>query len=62
MPPTYSYWTIAALLIGTIILIPIIMGLFGGNKFPVEGKVNSLVPYEALALTNAIDNPHYRSV
>jgi hypothetical protein len=39
----YSYWTIAALLLGTALLIPIIMGFFGGNKFPVEGKVNSLV-------------------
>ncbi|KAG9229133.1 hypothetical protein BJ875DRAFT_475713 [Amylocarpus encephaloides] len=34
----YSYWTIACLVLGGLIIIPTIMGFFAGNKFEVDGK------------------------
>ncbi|PQE12152.1 short-chain dehydrogenase protein [Rutstroemia sp. NJR-2017a BVV2] len=38
MAPAISYWTIAALVLGFAVLLPFIMGFFGGNKFEVKGK------------------------
>ena len=32
-------WTIASVVVGFLVLIPSIMGLFGKNKFDVNGKV-----------------------
>jgi hypothetical protein len=39
MADTLNYWTIASIIIGLLVLLPSIMGLFGGNKFDVKGKV-----------------------
>ncbi|KAI9049252.1 hypothetical protein LZ554_007099 [Drepanopeziza brunnea f. sp. 'monogermtubi'] len=33
-----GFWTIASIVVGLLVLIPSIMGLFGGNKFDVKGK------------------------
>jgi MFS superfamily sulfate permease-like transporter len=34
-----SYWVIASVVLVAAATIPFIMGLFGGNKFQVAGKV-----------------------
>jgi 3-dehydrosphinganine reductase len=39
MASAISYWTIAAVVVGFAVLLPFIMGFFGGNKFEVKGKV-----------------------
>ena len=39
MADAVNYWTIAGIIIGLLVLLPSIMGLFGGNKFNVKGKV-----------------------
>lgn len=40
-------WTIASLLFGLLLFVLSIMGLFGGNKFNVQGKagIRSLVQH-----------------
>jgi 3-dehydrosphinganine reductase len=39
MADILSYWTIASIIVGLVVLLPSIMGFFGGNKFDVKGKV-----------------------
>ena len=46
-----NWVTIAAIIAGTLISIPIIMGFFGGNKFDVKGKVIVLQASDTLKLT-----------
>ncbi|CAG8962221.1 hypothetical protein HYFRA_00005274 [Hymenoscyphus fraxineus] len=38
MITSLNSWTVACLVVGTAVLIPFIMGLFGGNQFNVKGK------------------------
>jgi hypothetical protein len=62
---TYIAVSIASLIVGQFI-----MGFFGGNKFPVEGKVSfSSTPHETshdpllyttAELTMPLDSPHHR--
>jgi 3-dehydrosphinganine reductase len=39
MAAALSYWTIASIVVGVLVLLPSIMGLFSKNKFDVKGKV-----------------------
>jgi hypothetical protein len=39
MADILNYWTITGIVIGLLVLLPSIMGFFGGNKFDVKGKV-----------------------
>jgi 3-dehydrosphinganine reductase len=39
MADSLSWWAAVGILVGALILVPTIMGLFGGNKFDVQGKV-----------------------
>ena len=48
MADALNYWTIASIIIGLVILLPSIMGFFGGNKFDVKGKVRSQLPKRSL--------------
>lgn len=41
MAESLSYWTVGSLLFCLLLILPTIMGLFGGNKFNVLGKVGS---------------------
>jgi hypothetical protein len=36
-----SWIIVTTAVIGAVVILPFIMGLFGGNKFQVEGKVRS---------------------
>jgi 3-dehydrosphinganine reductase len=39
MDANISYWTIGSIVIGFLLILPSIMGLFSKNKFDVKGKV-----------------------
>jgi 3-dehydrosphinganine reductase len=39
MAESLGYLTIASLVFGFLLILPSIMGLFGGNRFNVQGKV-----------------------
>ena len=53
MADTLNYWTIASIVVGLVVLLPSIMGFFGGNKFDVKSKV-SLQPLNTPASPNAL--------
>ena len=44
MATTLNIWTIVAIVLGALAVLPSIMGLFGKNKFDVNGKVNPVLP------------------
>jgi 3-dehydrosphinganine reductase len=39
MDANISYWTIGSIVLGFLLVLPSIMGLFSKNKFDVKGKV-----------------------
>jgi 3-dehydrosphinganine reductase len=43
MSSVINYWSIAALALGISVFLPFIIGLFGGNRFKVKGKVCGII-------------------
>lgn len=61
MATTLNIWTAVAILLGALTVLPSIMGLFGKNKFDVNGKVRSMQWYfPSLASLTSTDRPAHR--